>query len=269
MTGSTVFDLDGNGKFEVIYRDETRLRIYRGEDGFVLYELPLSSITFNEQPVVADVDRDGNAEIIVSSDVADGVSVPSRTRGIRVIGDANDNWVAARAIWNQHQYSIGNINDDGTIPLVADPSWLSHNTYRANIAPVAGAFASPDLSASQITVDLGGWPTITATARVGNGGTTFAAGGVPVSFYDGDPLAGGQLLGTAFTTGDLDPGDFEDVSVSFPGAGFGDMELYCRRGRRRHWRWCPCRASDRVRRDQQCALADLRHQRCRSLADQL
>ncbi len=61
MTGSTVFDLDGDGAYEVIYRDETHLRIYRGADGVVLFEDPLSSFTANEEPVVADVDGDGRA----------------------------------------------------------------------------------------------------------------------------------------------------------------------------------------------------------------
>ncbi|MEM6795693.1 MAG: FG-GAP-like repeat-containing protein, partial [Acidobacteriota bacterium] len=227
MTGSTVFDLDGDGMFEVIYRDETALRIYRGEDGVALYELPLSSTTLNEQPVVADVDRDGNAEIVVTSDLAQIVSVPTRTRGLRVIGDANDNWVAARAAWNQHAYHIDNVAEDGfSVPANEAPGWLTHNTYRANVAPPTGAFASPDLSASRIAVDLSGYPEVTFTARVGSGGTVFAPAGVAVAFYDGDPSAGGVEIGRTATTVDLEPGEFEDLSVSITASGFGQAEVF-------------------------------------------
>ena len=230
-TGSTVFDLDGNGTFEVIYRDETHLRIYRGEDGVVLWEQPISSQTMTEEPIVVDVDRDGNAEIVVSSDALDVAPAPVRTRGIFVVGDSNDNWVAARPTWNQHAYSISNVAENGhTIPAAPEASWLTHNTFRANVAPLAGAFASPDLSASRIVVDASGYPTIQATVRVGNGGTTFAPAGVAVSFYDADPASGGALLGTATLSGDLDPGEFEDVPITFDiadvGGGFGTFELW-------------------------------------------
>ncbi|MGD2070079.1 MAG: PKD domain-containing protein, partial [Gemmatimonadota bacterium] len=230
MTGSTVFDLDGDGRFEVIYRDETALRIYRGEDGTVLYELPLSSITLNEQPVVADVDRDGNAEIVVTSDLADGVSVPERTRGLRVLGDAGDRWIAARPVWNQHAYHVSNVAEDGhTVPAREEPSWLGHNTYRANGAPPAGAFAAPDLSASRIRVDLSAYPTALATVRIGNGGTLYAAAGLPVAFYDGDPAdpsAGATLLGVATVDRDLEPGAFADVTLEIPTPAFGASELF-------------------------------------------
>lgn len=57
------------------------------------------------------------------------------------------------------------LTDDGhTIPSPEDPSWLSHNTYRANGAPPSGAFASPDVTASRIEVDLGAYPTLPTTA---------------------------------------------------------------------------------------------------------
>lgn len=229
FTGSTVFDLDGDGRFEVIYRDETALRIYRGEDGVVLYELPLSSVTLNEQPVVADVDRDGNAEIVVTSDRRTDLAAPVRTRGLRVIGDAGDRWVAARPVWNQHAYHIGNVAEDGhTVPAREEPSWLTHNTYRANVAPAAGAFASPDLTASRLAVDLAAFPTVRATVRVGNGGTTLVAAGLRVAFYDADPTAGGALLGVATVPHDLDPGAFADVALDFAAAGLGAAELFVR-----------------------------------------
>ena len=70
-------------------------------------------------------------------------------------GDANDQWVQSRGVWNQHSYHITNVNDDGTIPVNEVPSWTSVNSYRSNRftaveggVPVDGcAFAKPDLTA--------------------------------------------------------------------------------------------------------------------------
>ena len=112
MTGSSVFDFEGDGSVEVIYGDQRYLRIYRGTDGAVLYELPKSSGTVYEYAIVADVDADGNAEIIAPASAVYGPE-----NGIFVIGDANDTWVNTREIWNQHTYHITNVNDDGTTEL--------------------------------------------------------------------------------------------------------------------------------------------------------
>ncbi len=227
MTGSTVFDLDGDGAYEVIYRDETHLRIYRGADGVVLYEDPFSSFTANEEPVVADVDGDGRAEILVTSDLATAVPAPVRTFGLRVYGDGNDNWVATRKIWNQHAYHADNVADDGTIPAHPEPSWLGHNTFRANVQPLGqGAFDAADVTASRIVVDLGAYPAMAFTVRIGNGGLTSVPVGLPVAFYDGDPGAGGELIGVAAISRALAPGEFEDVGASGESAGFGAATVF-------------------------------------------
>ncbi len=218
MTGSTVFDFDGDGRFEVVYRDEVFLRVYRGEDGTVLFQVPVPSTTLNEQPTVADVDKDGNAEILVTADHGDsdsGIPGNASNAGLRVFGDANDNWVGTRSIWNQHAYSVGNVNDDATIPRDPDWSWLTHNTFRAQIAPPGVAFSAPDLTASRGRVDVTDFPrSLRISARIGNGGSTSVAPGISVAFYTGDPAAGGALLGTA-TVGRLGPGGFEDVSFTW------------------------------------------------------
>ena len=67
-TGAVAFDLNGDGEVEIIYRDEFFLRIYRGADGVLLAKTVVGSATWAEEPVVADVDNDGHADIVVSSD---------------------------------------------------------------------------------------------------------------------------------------------------------------------------------------------------------
>ncbi len=221
QTGSTVFDFDADGRSEVVYRDEAYLYIFAGDSGEVLFRDALSSFTANEQPVVVDVDRDGQAEIVVTSDLAINLSgLPRRTTGLRVYGDRNGTWVGARSVWNQHAYSIDNVDDDGGIPRQAAYGWLSHNSFRANVSPVGGPAAAPDLTVSYLRLDRGTLPQATLTVRVGNGGAVRALAGAPVAFY-----ADGSLLGVTSTTAELAPGSYEDVQIQATLPVFGSLEL--------------------------------------------
>lgn len=211
VTGSSVFDFEGDGTAEIIYGDELFLRVYKGLDGTVLYQLPKGSGTLYELPLVVDIDGDGNAEIVaVANDYYTGGQ-----RGIFVIGSASDSWANTRTIWNQHSYHINNVNDDGTIPAFETPSWLDHNTYRLNLLPGKQALAAPDLAPSFIQRSSVG-STTTLTARVGNGGAIFVNAGVKVAFYNADPRQGGTLLGVATTTKRLSPGEYETVGIEVP-----------------------------------------------------
>ena len=219
-TGSSVFDFDGDGAAEVVYSDEIRLCIYKGFDGTILFQTLLSSCTWHEYPVVADVDADGNAEIVA---VANNNCGKGPQQGIFVYGDASDSWVTTRRIWNQHTYHITNVNDDGTIPTVEANNWETFNNFRQNVQTAGSVLASPDLTASFLRISfVPGDPLI--TARIGNGGANVVGAGVPVAFYDGDPSSRGTLLGVVNTTVALQPGQFEDVTLSPnpPNDGLGD-----------------------------------------------
>jgi len=109
LTGSSVFDFNGDGQDEVVYADEIYMRIYNGSTGDVLAQVCNTSGTLHEYPLVADVDNDGQADIIVASNNYSGLNCGGiKTRGIRVFGDANDQWVRTRRIWNQHAYHVTN-----------------------------------------------------------------------------------------------------------------------------------------------------------------
>jgi len=206
-TGSSVFDFDGDGSAEVVYGDEKYFRIYRGTDGKVLYIRGVGSLTLLELPVVVDVDNDNNAEIIV-------VSNNSSTAAIQVFGDANDTWVNTRKIWNQHAYSITNVNDDGTIPRVVSNNWETFNNFRQN--QMLNPFGCQDLSASYLRADQANMPdSITLTARIGNSGALHIADNINVAFYNGDPESGGILLGTTTITERIVPGQYFDVSIEW------------------------------------------------------
>lgn len=207
VTGSSVFDFEGDGQAEIIYGDQEHLRIYRGTDGEELYRLAKGSGTTTEYPLVVDVDADGNAEIV-------SVANLHGQNGIYVIGDANDAWVNTRQIWNQHTYHITNVNDDGTIPIYEESNWEAYNSFRQNIQTEGSMFAAPDLTASFIEFVCNDDPSmIGIVARIGNGGSIVAAAPIKAAFYDGYPDLGGICLGCAETTQNLEPGQFEDVAL--------------------------------------------------------
>lgn len=78
VTGSTSFDFEGDGRVEAVYADECFARVYDGRTGTVLFSQHHSSCTWYENPVVADVDGDLRAEIVVGSNFNCG----SATTGI-------------------------------------------------------------------------------------------------------------------------------------------------------------------------------------------
>jgi hypothetical protein len=128
VTGSSVFDFEGDGDAEVVYADEHTLWIFEGATGAILMaQEGHASGTLFEFPLIADVDLDGSTEIIVASNNY----AYSGWNGITVIGDADQSWAPARPIWNQVGYHITNVNDDGTIPAVQQRNWETWNSFRA------------------------------------------------------------------------------------------------------------------------------------------
>ncbi|HEY5951015.1 MAG TPA: VCBS repeat-containing protein [Kofleriaceae bacterium] len=289
MTGSSVFDFDGDGRAEVVYGDECFTRVYDGVSGKVLYSRYRTSCTWYENPVIADVDADFNAEIISTSNVncssvtcptvdpifdgvqclddsdcpsattcgreqasdplgrcrcqqdadcgGDGfVCLPSiapstagnvcrashpgtRIAGIRVLADGIDRWVNTRTVWNQHAYSVTNIDEYGKVPRTSQ--WLQNwtqpglNNFRQN-SPGAGqtAGAIPDLTIKQakVTCDAAG---AVITAEVCDRGTEPVAPGVPVAIYSAGPPQ--ELRCQTTTTTRIDPGLCASVSCTWTG----------------------------------------------------
>ncbi|MFN7131890.1 MAG: thrombospondin type 3 repeat-containing protein, partial [Myxococcales bacterium] len=208
-TGSSVFDFEGDGYAEVVYNDETTLRIYDGATGNVLWSRPNSTATAYEYPVIADVDNDGNAEIVVAAN--DYGAQPNH--GVFVYGDANDNWVRTRRIWNQHSYHITNVLENGRIPVSESPSWTLFNNYRMNAQPPGsgGATDAPDLIADAVTLDTAQCPSqLVVRAWVENRGAVNVAAGLPVAFYN---RATGALLGVVRTTRTLKPPAFSRAAM--------------------------------------------------------
>jgi hypothetical protein len=298
VTGSSVFDFDGDGKDEVVYADECFSRVYDGRSGDVLFSQYHTSCTWYENPIVADTDGDFRADVVIPSNANCNVSCPAldpihdgvrcdtnadcpgtttcarenagdkygRCRcaaaadcgdpgltctdpiagpsavgkvcraqhpqgvaqtGILVMHDALDRWVSSRTIWNQHAYSVSNVNDDGTIPKTS--KWTGNwkmpklNNYRMNVQGALDPANAPDLTSrpnampGQSTHLLCSGGALKLEAKVCNRGTNPVAAGEPVSFYQGVPPSGPALCSTT-TSKTLQPGDCDTVSCDWPNA---------------------------------------------------
>jgi hypothetical protein len=234
VTSSSVFDFNGDGAAEVIYNDECYFRIYDGLTANVLFKHNSPSRTRIENPAIADVDNDGNAEIVFPSNndstaCSAGSDYPN---GIAVWGDASDSWVSARRVWNQHAYHVTNVTEGGQIPVQEPESWKSYdgriyNTYRSNprnynVAPdltISGLqVASPDATCGALSDNLD------ITAEVANQGDLRVGPGVALTYY-GEwtaagltaPLYADQAMTplTAVLQTSLEPGDSILVSASY------------------------------------------------------
>lgn len=218
-TSSSVFDFNGDGAAEVVYGDECYFRVYDGSSGDIRLAIPSVSRTVLENPVVADVDNDGNAEIVFVNNNEtiqcgdgtnqtplplqnpDGTTVaPSALpNGIQVWGDASDTWVSARRIWNQHAYHVTNVTEGGTIPMREPESFRPYgnrlyNTYRSqprafgvapDLALVEMQVSSPGVACGQLSSQL------SIVVLVKNLGDLRVGPGVAITFHGA--FAGGNM----------------------------------------------------------------------------
>ena len=125
QTSMTLFDFNQDGIMEIVYRDEQNLRIINGSGKshltdndpisfYNLYTKSMSASTWKEYPVVADVNGDGAAEIVVCGKVNSGFGWVGGQ--LWVIGGIHP-WAPARPVWNQYMYNVTNINKDLTVPV--------------------------------------------------------------------------------------------------------------------------------------------------------
>ncbi len=125
QTSMTLFDFNQDNIMEIVYRDENNLRIINGSGKshltgndtipfYNLYTKNMSAGTWKEYPVVADVNGDGAAEIVVCGKVGSGLGWVGGQ--LWVIGGIHP-WAPARPVWNQYMYNVTNINKDLTVPV--------------------------------------------------------------------------------------------------------------------------------------------------------
>ncbi len=185
VTASSLFDFEADGRSEIVYADEKNFYILDGPTGVQLFvDEQHASHTRLEMPVVVDVDNDGNAEVVVPETNLNNIQP-----GLRTWGDALDNWVGTRRIWNQHAYHVTNISETGEVAgPSSDANWSNPrlNNFRQNVQGV-GAFWAPDLVIDDVIVTC--LPTeVQLEVLVKNVGLQRVGSGVSISLRSGSTI---------------------------------------------------------------------------------
>ena len=118
QTSMTLFDFNADGCCEIVYRDETSLRIINGSGknhitgsdtiqagrrvAYNLATFQVSSVTKSEYPVVADVNGDGKTEIVVGGTLYEPYKDGNAT--INIFGANIVPWTVAPPRWTSYVY---------------------------------------------------------------------------------------------------------------------------------------------------------------------
>ena len=259
VTGSTVFDFEGDGIADAIYADECWLWVFDGPTGKVRLAFPHSSFTGTEASMLADIDGDGHAEMLIPSNGVDvsnggwhcaehekggaggplngqywtaGPVANGSYRGLVAIGDSADSWVGTRTLWNEQTYHVSNVCDDtdnacaspdkyASIPSPETKNWTLPwlNNFRQNVQD-KGIFNAPDAVVA-LAVDCTSPPVAHVSLR--NIGQSGLPAGVEADVY---MLPANTKVGVVTTTYGLLPGQTQtlDVTLTAPAAARGTYQ---------------------------------------------
>ena len=214
-TGSSLFDFEGDGKKEVVYSEEAFLFILNAKTGAEIVRIPAEAGTRSEYPLVADVNADGAAEVILTAQDGNGPGF-SGNDYVQVYRSSSNPWVSARPVWNQHGYFNTNINDDLSVPVVqqdilnpalgtAFNSFLSQTTILSSGS--TPAFAAADATIEIMEVSTEDCPdTLGISMKVENLGSAQLPAGTPIAFYTSNPSTSmATLIGTTTLSNTIDP----------------------------------------------------------------
>ncbi len=185
-TGSIAFDFESDGLPEIVYADELALYIFDGATGEIrLVDTRHASRTLHEYPTIADIDADGSVDILVPN----GGGHQDRSRlGIYALSSASRAWQAGRQVWNQHAYSVTNIDDDLGIPASPTPNWPTHNSFRSGDPNPSNGGLWPDAApAVRVCKEDCARGLLVLDVAIANQGAGALRAGVPlIAWYEDD-----------------------------------------------------------------------------------
>ncbi|TVQ94084.1 MAG: hypothetical protein EA397_02950 [Deltaproteobacteria bacterium] len=241
LAGCSAYDINADGSYEILFGDEEAFYIFDGKTGQIRHgNLGHASGTIFEYPVIADVDRDGSADVVLAS----ANYRIAGWAGVTVFSHATGGWARSGPTWHVHDFSVTNITEDGRVPARPEPSWHVHNVYRAR--PTTNE-TFVDLQVAVADVCFTGCDRSSDIARISvqvyNTGSSTSRAEVPVALYtvDGDQRellqvrrlrqrvpAGGVSAGIVFEVPALRVArDGFYVVVNDDGSGFLDYQEEC------------------------------------------
>jgi FG-GAP-like repeat/CHU_C Type IX secretion signal domain len=187
ITCSSVFDFCGDGSADVVYRGQGFLQIIEGATGQVKWQDNCTSATHIENPLILDVDADGQTEVVIQC--GSGPNGEGRVVCYEAVGTPG---IASRKVWNQHCYFNTNINEDLSVPRIQQNPHIIADSLRMNTFLnqfFNPSFPSPDglISFESVTCDE---DSLRVTIEICNNGDNILPLQMPISAYRGNPLTG-------------------------------------------------------------------------------
>ncbi len=223
-TTLTAFDFNQDGSVEIVYRDESDLRIIDGTTGDNISAFLCLAPTAVDYPAIVDLNRDGHAEIVASSSTF-GSNQDKHARLVVFHSPSNAVWAPARYVWSQHAYNVVNINDDLTVPAVnfnpatpfTDPQGVVRRPFNNFLqqATTLDQYGRPFMSLANLAI--AGEPVLELGSEVlsleidvcNTGEITF-----PAPMFLSAYTASGQLVLTEAQAQSLLPGECITVTLS-------------------------------------------------------
>ena len=227
-TTLTAFDFNQDGSVEIVYRDQSDMRIIDGATGNNKSSFACVAPTASEYLAVVDLDRDGQADIVASSSTYD-INYDKHAKLIVFHSPANAGWAPARYVWNQHAYNVVNVNNNLTVPefnfnpatAFTDPDGVIRRPFNNFLqqATTLDQYGRPFIALANLSVSSN--PTITydgdniqVVMTICNTGELMFEGPLYVSTF----TSSGDLIQTTEANLSLQPGEcvplILDISVS-------------------------------------------------------
>lgn len=190
VTCSSVFDFCGDGSADIVYRGQSKLQILKGATGQISWEDNCVSATHIENPLILDVDADGQTEVVIQcGGFFTGAGSVVCYEAVGTPG------ISSRKVWNQHAYFSTNINEDLSVPqyqqnphIIGDS--LKMNTFLNQF--FNPSFPSPDGVLSFESVECL-MDSMAITVQICNTGDNVLPALMPISVYRGNPLTSPAL----------------------------------------------------------------------------
>ena len=223
-TTMTAFDFNQDGSVEIVYRDESDMRIIDGVTGNNKSSFACAAPTAADYPAIVDLDKDGQAEIIASSNTYDH-DHDMHAKLVVFKSPANVRWAPARHVWSQHAYNVVNVNNDLTVPAynfnpttaLTDPQGVVRRPFNNFLqqATTLDEYGRPFMNLANLTVSPNSTIThdgdnIQVVMTVCNTGSLVFEGPLFISIYN----SAGDLMQSEEETLSLLPGGCTTVTLN-------------------------------------------------------